>query len=114
MKGKDRNSTVTTFCETVKKIQRNKKRLGGPNTSITYYLHSCVGRETQSKEQIGAQAWRSTTMKVRDAFSRDLEPNACAFGESKLVANNDWKQVDTVYRVNRTLRQDTAHARALD
>ena len=63
----------------------------------------CVGRETRSKEQIGAQAWRSATMKMRDAFSRDLEPNACAFGESKRIANNDWKQVDTVYKVN----QDT-------
>ena len=49
-------------------------------------------------------------MKVRDAFSRDFEPNACAFGESKWIANKDWKQVDTVYKVN----QDPPHARALD
>ena len=39
-------------------------------------------------------------MKVRDAFSRDLEPNARAFGESKWIANKDWKHVDTVYKVN--------------
>ena len=47
-------------------------------------------------------------------FSRDLEPNARAFGESKLIANTDWKQVNTVYRVKRTPRQDTTRARALD
>ena len=100
-------STVTTFCETVKKFNESKKRLGGPNTSIRNSLHSCVGRETQSKEQIGAQAWRSTTMKVRETFSCDLEPNACAFNESKWIAHNDWKQVETVYKVNTTSRHHT-------
>ena len=92
------------------KIQRSKERLGAPNPSIRNSLHSCVARDTESKEQIGSQAWRSDTMKVRDAFSRDLEPNARAFGESKWIANKDWKQVDTVYKVS----QDTPHARALD
>ena len=106
-KGRERNSTVTTFCETVKNFNETNKKLGALNTPIRDYLHSCVGRETQSKEQIGAQAWRSANMKVRHAFSRDLEPNACAFGESKWIANNDWKHVDTVYRVNTTPRHYT-------
>ena len=43
-------------------------------------------------------------------FPAILSQTRVRFGESKWIANKDWKQVDTVYKVN----QDPPHARALD